>query len=107
MNIVVSTSIAETLPKVLIRAGGIKIQVLKFEVDILNICLEEILHVRLTVTTASKKKGLKKLVACPITFSRIVGRYTVNSVPRSLRPKVIEVLNPLPFLFSPMEYLWT
>ena len=40
MNIVVSTSIAETLPKVLIRAGGIKIQVLKFEVDILNICLE-------------------------------------------------------------------
>ena len=32
------------------------------------------LPVRLTVTTASKKNGLKKFVAWPITFSRTVGR---------------------------------
>ena len=32
------------------------------------------LPVRLTVTTASKKKGLKKFVAWPITFRRTVGR---------------------------------
>ena len=36
--------------------------------------LEKILPVRLTVTTASKKKGLKKFVAWPITFRRTVGR---------------------------------
>ena len=32
------------------------------------------LPVRLTVTTASKKKGLKKLVAWPMTLRRTVGR---------------------------------
>ena len=51
--------------------------------------------VRFTVTTASKKKGLKKLVAWPMIFRRIVGRYTVKIVPRSLRPKVMEILKTL------------
>ena len=29
----------------------------------------------------SKKKDLKKLVECPITFNRIVGKKTVKNVP--------------------------
>ena len=73
MNMVVSTSIAEK----------------DWKWD--EYCGKRSLPVRLTVTTASKKNGLKKLVAWPMTFKRTVGRYTVKIVPRSLRPNVIEV----------------
>ena len=77
--------------------------------NVTNIVEKRSLPVRLTVTTASKKKGLKKLVAWPMTFKRTVGRYTVKIVPRSLRPNVIEVLNPLAFfnLVFVIKYFWT
>ena len=57
MNMVVSTSIASK----------------RNSADSSNSNVQK-LPVRLTVTTASKKKGLKKFVAWPITFRRTVGR---------------------------------
>lgn len=44
------------------------------------------MHVKLTATTASKKKGLKKLVEYEMVTRRRVGIYTVSNVPKSRLP---------------------
>ena len=48
--------------------------------------------VKLTVMTASKKKSLKKLVECPITFKSIVGVYTVRIVLSRRRPRITSTM---------------
>ena len=68
MNMVVSTSIADG-NGVLVNMSDVVIpQNWRFLFE------ECFTPVKLTVTTASKKKGLKKLVACPMMFRRTVGR---------------------------------
>ena len=61
----------------------------------INMVTRTNMEVRFTVTTASKKKSLKKFVQWPITFSSTVGKYTVKNVPSNLLPRVIETRTPL------------
>ena len=69
MNMVVSTSIADGNSVKLVNMFDVAIsQNWRFLFE------ECFTPVKLTVTTASKKKGLKKLVACPMMFKRTVGR---------------------------------
>ena len=54
---------------------------------LINMVVRTNITVRLTVTTASKKKSLKKFVPCPIIFKSIVGMNAVSVTAVRRRPR--------------------
>ena len=67
---------------------------------LMNIVTSTRRTVKLTVTTASKKKDLKKFVEWPITFKRKVGMKMVKKLPRSRLPKTTSITMAFSFVDS-------